>query len=486
MNMKMRLMVMTVAAALVFLSFASFFVSDGFGQHAVNLYFFYGKGCPHCADEAKFLAVLKQKYPSLEIKAFEVWYNAGNAKLLVALSQQYGTKPKGVPMTFIGTFDPIAGYSKDEITGKLIEEKVKYCFEQGCEDPIEPIVSVLAPDTAKPSYRQFGTAESPPAQVQKPKQPKAAQQPDKQPSGAQQPPEKIEDQPRPAEKTVTSDTVVSIPLVGDTDVSRMTLPVLTVILAGLDSFNPCAFFVLFTLLGILVHARSRTRMMIIGGTFVFFSGFIYFLFMSAWLNIFMHIGELMVITLIAGIVALVIAGINIKDFFFFKQGVSLTIPESAKPKLFERMRHLLKATSLPSMIFGTVVLSIAANTYELLCTVGFPLVFTRVLTLNNLPMLRYYLYLVLYNVVYVIPLAAIVLMFVWTLGTRKLTEWQGQVLKLISGLMMLFLGIVLLVDPSLFNNILVGIGLLAAALVGAGIVILVTKKFRRGESEGMQ
>lgn len=225
-------------------------------------------------------------------------------------------------------------------------------------------------------------------------------------------------------------------------------------------------------------------MLLIGGTFVFFSGFIYFLFMAAWLNLFLHIGQLKIMTTIAGVIALIIASINIKDFFFFKEGISLAIPEKAKPKLFEHMRKLLKATSLTSMMIGAVVLAIAANAYELLCTIGFPMVFTRVLTLHSLPGFKYYLYLIFYNMIYIIPLAVIVLFFSITLGSRKLTEWQGQVLKLISGLMMLSLGIVLLINPALFNNIFVAVGLLAIVLTTAGIMIFIAKRLRRSRGKG--
>ena len=75
-----------------------------------------------------------------------------------------------------------------------------------------------------------------------------------------------------------------------------------------------------------------------------------------------------------------------------------------------------------------------------------------------------------------IPLACIVVVFTITLGSRKLTEWQGQVLKLISGLMMLGLGLVLLINPALFNNILVAGVLLAASLAIAGMIVLINKK----------
>jgi hypothetical protein len=92
--------------------------------------------------------------------------------------------------------------------------------------------------------------------------------------------------------------------------------VLTVVLAGLDAFNPCAFFVLLFLLSLLVHAHDRRRMLLIGGVFVFFSGLIYFVFMAAWLNVcFCWLGELRFMTLLAGLLAVSIGGLNVKDFF---------------------------------------------------------------------------------------------------------------------------------------------------------------------------
>jgi hypothetical protein len=219
-------------------------------------------------------------------------------------------------------------------------------------------------------------------------------------------------------------------------------------------------------------------MFLIGGVFVFFSGLIYFLFMAAWLNMFLVVGQIAAITVTGGIVAFLIGGINVKDFFLFKQGISLVIPESAKPKLFERMRGLLKAPTLPAMITGTVVLAISANAYELLCTAGFPMVYTRVLTLHKLTSCQYYQYLVIYNIVYVVPLAVIVGIITVTLGARKLTEWQGRQLKLVSGLMMLSLGVILIVNPAVLNNMLASIVLVAGVIVASWIIIMMMKKVR--------
>jgi hypothetical protein len=136
------------------------------------------------------------------------------------------------------------------------------------------------------------------------------------------------------------------------------------------------------------------------------------------------------------------------------------------------MRGLVSADHLGAMLLGTVALALAANSYELLCTAGFPMVYTRALTLNDLPSAAYYGYLALYNLVYVLPLLAIVLVFTFTLGSRKLSEDQGRVLKLLSGLMMLGLGGVMLVRPDLLASPLVGVTLLGVALVVTGALAL--------------
>ena len=265
---------------------------------------------------------------------------------------------------------------------------------------------------------------------------------------------------------------ITVPFVGAVSLGALSLPVLTVTLASLDAFNPCAFFVLMFLLSLMVHAKNRRRMLLIGGVFVLFSALIYFVFMAAWLNVFLLIGELQLITLIAGVVAVVFALINIKDYFWFKQGVSLGIPDEAKPGLFKRMRGLVSADSMPAMVGGTVVLAVAANSYELLCTSGFPMVYTRALTLTDLPTAAFYGYLALYNLIYIIPLLVIVGLFSVRFGSRKLSEREGRVLKLLSGLMMLSLGIALVFAPEALNNPAVAIGLLLMTIVVTAAIVL--------------
>jgi hypothetical protein len=263
-----------------------------------------------------------------------------------------------------------------------------------------------------------------------------------------------------------------LPLLGDVDPQRWSLPVYTLVLAGLDAFNPCAFFVLLFLLSLLVHTRSRKRMLLVGGLFVFCSGLVYFLFMAAWLNLFLVISSSPWVTTAAGAAALLIGALNTKDFFAPGQGPSLSMTSGARASLFARMRGLLASDRLPVLLAGTVLLALAANSYELLCTAGFPMVYTRLLTLTPLSDPAYYGYLLLYNLVYVLPLLVIVLLFSATLGRHKLGEHQGRVLKLLSGLMMAGLGGLLLLVPEALGRPWTG----AALLLGvAGLTWLLAR-----------
>lgn len=272
------------------------------------------------------------------------------------------------------------------------------------------------------------------------------------------------------------DDIIHTPF-GDINISGLSLPFLTIVLGGLDSFNPCAFFILIFLLNLLIFARSRKRMLLIGGVFIFFSGLLYMLFMFILFETFiLSKAYVTIITAIAGILALSLGIINIKDFFFFKKGASLSIPDEKKPKLYKQMRNLVKNPKLTATLIGTIVLAGTVNFYELLCTLGLPLVYTRQLASYNLSSAAYYSYILFYNIVYVIPLIIIVLVFVITLGKRKLTEWHGQVMKLETGIMLTIFGLLFLVNYQLLENIITPIALLFSSLGLTALISFIWKK----------
>jgi thiol-disulfide isomerase/thioredoxin len=240
---------------------------------------------------------------------------------------------------------------------------------------------------------------------------------------------------------------VTVPFLGRLSARDVGLPAFTIALGLLDGFNPCAMWVLLFVLSLLVNLKDRVRMLLIGGTFVLVSGVAYFAFMAAWLNVFLLVGVSRATQVVVGVIAGVVGAINIKDFFAFRRGPSLGIPEAARPGLYARMRRIVQAENLAGALAGVVVLALLVNVIELLCTAGFPAVYTRVLTLRALPRWEYYGYLALYNAAYVVDDGIMVAVAVATLSRLKLQERGGRWLKLVSGVVMVALGLVLVAAP---------------------------------------
>lgn len=240
---------------------------------------------------------------------------------------------------------------------------------------------------------------------------------------------------------------VQTALFGTLSASRLGLPLFTLSLGLLDGFNPCAMWVLLFLLSILVRLQSRRRMALIAGTFVLVSGAVYYAFMAAWLNVFLVVGFSTGLRWTLGGVALAIGAINLKDFFAWGRGFSLSIPASAKPGLYARVRAILHSDALSASLLAVAVLAVAVNIVELLCTSGLPAIYTAVLAQQDLGPAAHYGYLGLYIVGYVADDSVMVATAVIALGSRKLTERTGRWLKLLSGVVMLALGGVMIFRP---------------------------------------
>jgi glutaredoxin len=234
---------------------------------------------------------------------------------------------------------------------------------------------------------------------------------------------------------------------GSISVSRLGLPVFTVLVGLVDGFNPCAMWVLIFLLSVLAGQNDRLRMGLIAGVFVLVSGLAYFAFMSAWLTVFQLIGLVRWAQVLLGLLALTMGAIHIKDFFAFKVGVTLSIPEGAKPGLYDRIRKVVAAPSLGAALAGAIVLAVLVNVIELLCTAGLPALYTQILIYRQYPPWKNYAYLGLYNLAYMADDSLMVAIAVSTLSRKRLQEKEGRWLKLISGVVIALLGCLLLFKP---------------------------------------
>jgi hypothetical protein len=207
-------------------------------------------------------------------------------------------------------------------------------------------------------------------------------------------------------------------------------------------------WVLAFLLSVLVNIKDRRKILLIAGTFVVVSGLAYFLFMAAWMNLFLLIGIARPVQIALGMLAVFIGIVNIKDFFAFKRGITLSIPESSKPGLYRRVREIVNAKYLTVALAGAISLAIVVNLIELLCTAGLPALYTQILAAHELPLWKNYAYLALYISAYMLDDTVLLLVVVTTLSHRRLQEREGRWLKLISGVVILVLGALMLFRPS--------------------------------------
>ena len=242
---------------------------------------------------------------------------------------------------------------------------------------------------------------------------------------------------------------VAVPLLGRVTARELGLPAFTIVLGLIDGFNPCAMWVLLFVLSLLVNLRDRGKMLAIGGTFVAVSGVAYFAFMAAWLNVFLVLGHSRLIESLLGAVTIGIGALNVKDFVAFGRGPSLAIPEAAKPGIYARVRRIVYAESLGPALVGAVVLAVLVNLVELLCTAGLPAIYTHVLAQRTLAAWQHYAYLGLYNAFYMLDDALVLATAVITLERYKLGKRGGRWLKLVSGVVMMMLGVLLLAGRSL-------------------------------------
>jgi glutaredoxin len=240
---------------------------------------------------------------------------------------------------------------------------------------------------------------------------------------------------------------VETQLFGPLNVNRLGLPLFTLALGLLDGFNPCAMWVLLFLLSLLVRLQDRRRMAAIAGTFVLISGAVYYLFMAAWLNLFLFVGVSPLVVTGLALLAMLIGFINLRDGLRPENGFALSIPDSAKPGLYARVRRILQTRSLLPALGGVALLAVVVNFVELLCTAGLPAIYTAVLAQQQLSALAHHAYLGLYIIGYIADDALMVAIAVLALSSRKLTQRSGATLKLISGAVMFALGLVMLLKP---------------------------------------
>ena len=370
-------------------------------ETATCVVYFTGIGCPHCAKaDPVVLEESLEKYPNLVVIEYEIYQERENAPLLYKYNEVYKSG-LGIPLLIFDKRTYLIG-------DRPILQSVEKTLEEKEGNPCPLIDGSSAPfgelDLSRlPGKPKIWTKEAPGL-----------------------PPENFQ-KSRPQE-----------PL-------ELTLPkVLS--LAAADAVNPCALAVLtLMLIAVLAYNPQKRRNILLAGFAFAASVFIMYLFYGlVIIKIFQVVRALTSIRpwlyKILGVGAVVLGGLNIKDFFAYKPGgLGTEMPMKLRP----RVQKIVSSVTSPRGAFGVGAF---VTVFLLPCTIGPCVICGGILC--SLSLLKALPWLLLYNLVFIFPMLVItILCYVGFATVEDVSGWKEKnirYLHLVAGLIILGLGMAML------------------------------------------
>ncbi len=123
-----------------------------------------------------------------------------------------------------------------------------------------------------------------------------------------------------------------------------------------------------------LNFRSRRKLFLVGSIFILVTATVYGLFILSILKAMVDLKYNMLASIVINLVALVFGFMNIKEYFYFKKGPSLTISDKGKDSLLKGYQGVVKSRNNWAVVAGTIVVAAMASIVELPCTAGFPVI----------------------------------------------------------------------------------------------------------------
>ena len=372
-------------------------------KNLVNIYLFHSYTCKHCKEEIKLLDELEKEYDNIKVYKYEVNEN-GNGELLKNISEIMGSKVTGTPYTIIGN-KVFSGYDYENSKGRF-KGAIEYYSKYGYEDKVGEYISSIP----LPSYE-------------------------------------VKDTDPDVDEYISNyiSYKVKLPLIGEVKLKNLTLPLITVVIGLADGFNPCAMWVLLFLISMLIGMKDKKRMWILGSTFLLTSALIYLIFMMSWLNLANLLISVVWVRVIIAIVSLVGGIINLRGYIKHRKVSGCDVVDDKKRnRIITRIKKFTTEKNFWLAILGVIVLAISVNVVELACSAGLPVMFIEILSLNNLTAIEEIIYIVLYMLFFLLDDFVVFVIAMTTLSLTGVSSKYGNLSKLIGGILMLFIGLLLM------------------------------------------
>lgn len=378
-------------------------------DRGIEVHIYSQPGCPYCQRAKAFLRQEQVRRGWLIVIDHDIQTDADALREYQAFVQKLQIEKPGVPLIIVGsTF--VIGFDLPSTTGADLIAAAERCRFAPCRD-------LRAEAVAQVQHQARGST-----------------------AGTKNDAHSRQNRQRLPER-------IKLPLFGSVTTQALSLPVLTVVLAAVDGFNPCAMWVLVFLIGLLLGMANRAKMWALGAAFLLTSGVVYFLFLSAWLNVFLFLGALLFIRLAVGGFAFVAGLFYLHEYALHSEAYCKVTNVDQRRHIMDALKRAVLEKRFAYALGGIIVLAAAVNLIELLCSAGLPAVFTNVLSMSNLPVWQYYMYLALYIVVFLADDILIFVTAMLTLHATGLTATYSRYSHLIGGCAMIMVGILLVFRP---------------------------------------
>ena len=344
----------------------------------VNFYLFKGEGCPHCADEEKWLQDIKKEYKDyVNFYEFEVWYDENNSKMMEKAKEIFDFSGPGVPFTVIGD-KYYSGFS-DSI-GMMMENTINDYLNTEINDDFNK--------------------------------------------------------------------KIDIPILGKVNMKNSSLGIIAIVLGFVDGFNPCAMWILLFLINMFLGTKDKKKSWILGFTFLVISAFIYFLSMLG-INVIIGVATVGYLKIAIAIFILIMGIFSLRKYLKIrKEEAGCSIVDNRKrKKLVTKVKKIISNKNFILSIVGISTLAISVNLIELACSLGFPMIFTEMLTINNITGISRILYLLLYVFFYMIDDMVVFTISMITLQATGITNKYNKLCALVSSIIMIIMGLLLIFKP---------------------------------------
>ena len=452
---------------------------QGTGSDRLTVYYFYGEECPHCHNVTPFITSQREKYPDVEFQILETWHNNTNNKLLILLNHKLGRKTVGVPAVIVGNvsllgadeikagLEPAILAQKGNLTGssQLGASPVIgsyagandsliaiYFYGNGCShcENVKPLIADLRArypelhlemleindnkanrESLLAINRLYGLSGSSIPSVFIGEYALV---------GETEVKDHFEEKILAEKQRIASGTPVNLsPANPESSPETPAIsPYMVVFAALVDSANPCGLSVLVFLLISMAAAGDRKRILLVGCVYIA-AMFLFHLLVGIGLFSALALsGFSKSFSLIGGAIALILGVITLAEVLRNKENYLLSIPESGKGMLGTYIR---KATLPAAFILG-----ILAGLLGFSCTGG---IYISILGLmgRDMTVMAGLPWLVLYNLVYVLPLVLVTLLVAFGLSPDRADRWRTRhkrTVRVIIGVLLVVLGLVIL------------------------------------------